>query len=50
MRSNDEPEVQRTASKKVSAELKLMNKAFVSILNGPVWVHPRAAVLIRLFL
>ncbi len=45
-RSNDEPEV--PANKKKSA--KLMNKAFMFILNGPIWVHPRAAVPIRLFL
>ncbi len=30
--------------------LKAKNKAFVSILNSPIWVHPRAAVPIRLFL
>ncbi len=30
--------------------MQAMNKAFVSILNGPIWVHPRVTVPIRLFL
>ncbi len=30
-------------------EQAAMNKAFVSILNGPIKVHPRATVPIRLF-
>ncbi len=30
------PKFQRAAEKNA----KLMNKAFVSILNGPIWVHP----------
>ncbi len=31
-------------------QAKTKNKAFVSISNGLIWVHPRAAVPIRLFL
>ncbi len=38
------------ASSEREVSVKLMNKAFVSILNGPIWVHPWAAGLIILFL
>ncbi len=43
--SEDEAEAKASSKKK-----KLKLKAVVFILNSSVWVHPRAAVQIRLFL
>ncbi len=47
--SEDEAEA-KASSKSASKKKKLKLKAVVFILNSSVWVHPRAAVQIRLFL